>query len=71
MKSKIITAVFKGQNGSCGYSTNKRYVLKISNDSKNKNILIHLVGEDDRGNVEYESIFSFLENWDMIRVMNQ
>jgi hypothetical protein len=70
MNSKIITAVFKGQNGSCRYNTNKRYALKVYRNSINGNIRIELAGKDD-GIVEYGDITNFLSNWDSIRVMNQ
>lgn len=69
MKSKIITAVFKGQNGSCGYYTNKKYALKIGKLA-NGDIQIQLAGENEQGVVEYTSIISFLNNWNKIEVMN-
>lgn len=70
MKQKIITAVFKGQNGSCGYHTNKEYALKIR-ELPNCNIHIELAGENEQNVVEYSTIITFLDNWSEIKVMNQ
>lgn len=70
MKSKIITAVFKGQNGSCGYYTNRTYALKIQ-ELSNSNIQIEPTGNNGEVPVEYTSIITFLDNWTNVKVMNQ
>lgn len=58
----IITAKFKGVN-SLGYDHGKEYVLKVSQN------LGHSVKRiDGTGKVRYQSISSFLKNWDNIRV---
>lgn len=70
MRTKIITAVFKGQNGSCGYQTNKTYALKIK-ELPSSNIEIELAGGNEENMTEYSNIITFLDNWTEIKVMNQ
>lgn len=66
MKRKQIKAIFIGKNGSLHYETNKEYNLWIENHDNN--IMIYL----PNGGKEcyYSSIFSFLNNWDCIRLIN-
>lgn len=73
MKKKTIKAVFKGQNGSCGYKTNKEYRLTIwqHSESGHRNIAIELADKPDENYCEYESIVSFLNNWDNITVIKE
>lgn len=60
MREIKINAIFKGLNNSCGYLTDKQYLL-IVRHKKGENIII----EDYNGGgyCEYSSIISFLENW--------
>ncbi len=62
-KNNIIKAIFKGKNSSFGYETNKEYTLSIQH-KKGNNILIQ---NGDKELCEYESMISFLNNWDIIR----
>lgn len=64
MKTVKIKAVFKGLNNSCGYKTNSEYTLIIRHQTAT-NIKIENV--NGGGLCEYNSIGSFLENWDKIR----
>jgi hypothetical protein len=66
MRSKKVKAIFRGQNGSCGYETNKEYTLIIRHKIKN-----HVQIEKFKGGgwCEYGSLVSFLENWDNVRAL--
>ncbi len=63
-----IKAIFKGLNGSCGYQTHTEYKLSLRHES-GSNIKIVRVkdGFADGGECEYESMLTFLDNWDCIR----
>ncbi len=69
MKSKIVKAIFIGQNGSLGYKTNVQYTIDI----KVKSDLIIIVDVNRPMHVtnkcEYSSMLTFLDNWDCIRVV--
>lgn len=65
IKSKKVKAVFKGLDGSCGYRKGQSYLLTVS-VLKNGNISIY--GGGLTKECEYQSIISFLENWDQILV---
>jgi hypothetical protein len=70
MKTKKITAVFQGQNGSLGYEHGKEYQLMIG-VSRDK-IIIERLNNQERtmeGFCEYGSIMSFLDNWDSIKAI--
>ena len=71
METKI-KAIFRGQDGSCGYKTDKDYPLVIKHlDNGQGNIRIHTYQNDavSIGTCEYESINAFFRNWDNIRVV--
>lgn len=64
MKTIKVKAIFRGQDGSCGYETNTEYRLIISYENK----YIHIEAEaGNRGWCDYNSILAFLNNWDNIR----
>jgi hypothetical protein len=65
MNMKKVTAIFKGANGSCGFTHNQQYVLTIK---KGENIMV----EDETGEryCEYESIIAFLNNWDNVSTIH-
>ncbi|MEK6829064.1 MAG: hypothetical protein AABY15_02975 [Nanoarchaeota archaeon] len=63
MRTTLITAKFKGQDGSLGYETGKPYTLKLSH-SGGYNIQIERA--TGGGDCEYQSMISFLNNWDEI-----
>ncbi len=69
MKTTKIKAIFRGKDGSCGYSNGREYELKAWQHSEggHRNIAIELASSPDEKYCEYESIISFLENWDCIR----
>jgi dsDNA-specific endonuclease/ATPase MutS2 len=69
---KTIVATFTGHNGSCGYETNKEYALTIYhyNDVKNKKIVVEKSGKNGEGYCEYDSIISFFNNWNKIKVLD-
>lgn len=69
MKTIKVKAVFKGQDGSCEYNTNKEYTLIIhkNSDKKNPHFDFYIENENGGGYCEYESIVSFLNNWDCVR----
>lgn len=61
---KKIKAIFRGENGSCGYTTNHEYELNLS-----QNAFIEIQDKNGEGFCRYGSIISFLNNWDNIRVL--
>jgi hypothetical protein len=67
MKEMIITATFKGQDGSLKYKTHKEYKLKVVSYSNSATIEIEDLNPRPAGNCQYESIFSFLENWTNVK----
>jgi hypothetical protein len=66
MRSKNVAATFTGLDGSCGFKKGKEYRLTLRH-KKGDNICI----EEDGGGgwCEYNSIVSFLENWDRVSVV--
>jgi len=69
METKI-NAVFKGQDGSCGYKTNKEYQLKIKHTNRGRGLISINSSSTDGGFCQYNSLMAFLRNWDNIRVIN-
>ena len=71
MKKKTIKATFTGKDKSCGYKKNVEYTLTIWHHSENghRNIAIELADKPDENYCEYESVVSFLSNWDKITVL--
>jgi hypothetical protein len=83
MKEMIITATFKGQDGSLGYKTNREYKLKLTNNNKiinsrsrvySKSLLtppVHIEIQDmsnrPAGNCGYGSMIAFLQNWTNVK----
>lgn len=67
MRQSKVIAIFKGQNGSCGYETKKEYTLVIRHHI---GALIQIEDINGGGWCEYGSMVSFLENWDNIRASN-
>lgn len=63
-KLKKVKAVFKGLDGSCGYRNNYEYELQIS-VMPSGNISIY--GSGTTLPCEYDSMLTFLDNWDNIR----
>jgi hypothetical protein len=64
MKFKTIKATFKGSNGSCNYITNEEYTLLISYVTRG---YIKIENVEGGGYCDYNSIISFLNNWDNIK----
>lgn len=64
---KKVRAVFMGQDKSLGYEYGKAYTLFIKKGAARDSILINKT--DGSGDCIYESIISFLDNWDMINVL--
>ena len=69
-KPMKIKAVFKGENGSCGYVTNTEYILYIEQKQNPFIVRIEIYKEERGGYCTYSSIIAFLKNWDNIRVIN-
>lgn len=59
-----VKAVFKGQDGSCGFTKNKEYQLFVG---KRANGNIKVNDKTGRLYCEYSSLIKLLENWDCIR----
>jgi len=66
METKNIKATFRGLDNSLGYRTNKEYILTIWEDIINNKECIIIKRLDNLGYCEYNSIISFLNNWDNI-----
>ena len=69
MKAKI-KAIFKGQDGSCGYRKDKEYTLKLEHQSAGRGLITITEPNENDGFCEYNSIIAFLRNWNNIRVIN-
>lgn len=71
MKRVIIKAIFKGQDGSCGYKHGMEYELTLwqHSESGHRNLAIELSDINLENYCEYGSVLSLLENWDCIRVV--
>lgn len=74
---KKVKAIFRGRNGSCGFITAREYEFNIAWQPKNHDIKepIHILQWCDdcqthHTRVAYESIISFLNNWDNIRIVH-
>ena len=74
-KTKKIKAVFKGANGSCGYCPNFEYQLSVAQP---KHLVvgdmlqnISITRADGSGICEYDSLLTFLDNWDNIKSLRQ
>jgi hypothetical protein len=59
-----ITAIFRGEDGSCGYLSGTQYILKLETAS---NGTISIVKENGFGYCEYSTIITFLNNWDYVQ----
>ena len=72
METKI-KAIFTGHDGSLNYKTNQEYSLNLEH-KKGGNISINTNKIEEMniltGDCEYESMTSFLKNWNNIRVIN-
>lgn len=60
---KKVKAIFRGQNGSCGFETNREYTLEVYHDTK----LYIRINDGDGKWCDYQSFISFMNNWDNIR----
>ena len=63
-RTKVVKAIFKGTDGSLDYEKNKDYELIIRHIN-GENIIIERI--DGEGLCQYNSLISFLDNWDNIR----
>jgi hypothetical protein len=61
--SRIITATFKGQDGSLGYKTHKEYTLSIVEFAKGGLRIHDMSQRSPAQDCEYSSMIAFLENW--------
>lgn len=62
----LVSAIFRGKNGSLGYEVDKEYVLHIT--YKNSRIIIC---KDRAGECEYSNIITFLQNWTNIKEVTE
>ena len=67
MKNKIY-ATFRGDNGSCGFETGTEYYFVMEMLSKEDKIVIRIEANSVKEKLvcEYESVVSFLKNWEKI-----
>lgn len=61
--TRKVKAIFRGQDGSCGFQTNREYQLEVMHDV---NSYIRIDGGDGHF-CDYQSFVSFMKNWDNIR----
>lgn len=64
MKEIKVNAIFKGQDGSCNFRTGKEYTLIIEHQF---NQYIKAGDSNSSEYCAYDTMMSFLENWDNIR----
>ena len=74
MKEMIITATFKGQNGSLGYKTGKEYKLRVINTQRNRRVnspepvQVEIQDMSNKAsNCGYSSMITFLQNWTNVK----
>jgi len=67
---KKIKATFKGQDGSCGYRTGKKYSIKVEHTMGGRGFIVINSLSGEGGFCEYNSIIAFLTNWDKIEITN-
>lgn len=68
MRTRIIKAKFQGQDGSMGFKKGNEYSLSVTHQGGiNMNIWVQF--NDIK--VEYQSLISFLDNWDNIQVLGE
>lgn len=68
MKQYYYKAKFTGLNGSLGFRTNESYTLAISQEPR-RNIKIETTDPDRTLFCDYESINSFLANWELLKYL--
>jgi hypothetical protein len=64
-------AVFVGEDGSLGYKKNRQYRVTLHTDPKSKQIDLWSTESPETSAVKYDSISSFLQNWDCVRRVGQ
>lgn len=62
-----VKAIFKGQNGSCGYEHDKEYTLLINHADRGRGLIDITSTSDKGGFCSYQSMPAFLKNWDNVR----
>jgi len=67
MAATKVKAIFRGQDGSCGYEHGKEYTILISHSDKGRGLIDIVTAGDDGGYCSYNSICAFLRNWDNVR----
>lgn len=60
--TKRIRAIFRGQNGSCGFETNREYQLEVHHNGRG-----YIQIDGGGRHCDYQSLVSFMNNWDNIR----
>lgn len=60
----LVTATFKGMNGSCGFLENKEYQLVIK---QRQNNFILISKPDGSMFVPYQSLKAFFNNWTNVK----
>ena len=65
MKTMIITARFKGQDGSLGYKNGKNYKLRLTHDNGDE-ISIQDTSKNPAGNCRYSNMLTFMQNWENV-----
>lgn len=64
MRNRVATATFQGLNGSLGFQSDKNYEILIRHQG-GENIIV----ESGSLRCEYQSVISFLDNWNNIKVL--
>lgn len=62
-----VKAIFKGQDGSCGYKHDKEYTLIINHTNKGRGLINITSNSNKLGFCSYQSMPAFLLNWDNVR----
>ena len=61
---KKVKAIFRGQDGSCGFQTGREYTLLIHHSA---GTLVRIEDESGSHRCDYSNMMTFLDNWDNIR----
>jgi hypothetical protein len=67
MRTRFVKAKFQGCDNSLGFKNNQEYTLTVRHQG-GLNILIET---EDGKRCEYQSIISFMDNWNNIQVLGE
>ena len=66
MRARKITAIFQGQDGSLGFRKGQKYEIIVKHQG-----FEFIMVESGQLSCEYQSMISFLDNWNDIKVIGE